>query len=284
MVGLFSVLLLGSLVAFVVFGVLYLQAAVKKLPDKRYGLGILVSLVLFVVGIAGTLILYTPQEADIVHSENGIEVNLMAHRNQPMETEYQVEPEQTEVMPEQSQDQYLTDSEISTTEDRVEDYEVDINTVEYLPDSEMSYTEALTEDVIEMNATEVQDEQPAVNSPPVAAEHVPNPTTAPVPTPEPVIEDSIPARWYVGGNLHSATVAEWRTATYENKLATAADFIAWLYTNDLVNFQITDANSILPFAIELAVALDAIANENNLMDSNAVTEIVPFIIVLMEWV
>lgn len=33
------------------------------------------------------------------------------------------------------------------------------------------------------------------------------------------------AKWYVGGTLHRATMREWRLATYENKLATAGDFL-----------------------------------------------------------
>ena len=32
--------------------------------------------------------------------------------------------------------------------------------------------------------------------------------------------------WYVGGTLHKATIAEWRTATAANKLATCSDFVA----------------------------------------------------------
>lgn len=31
--------------------------------------------------------------------------------------------------------------------------------------------------------------------------------------------------WYSGGTLHRRTVGEWRTATYENRLATSADFV-----------------------------------------------------------
>jgi len=33
-------------------------------------------------------------------------------------------------------------------------------------------------------------------------------------------------QWYEGGNLHGATFAQWRGATYQNKLATAADWLA----------------------------------------------------------
>ena len=38
-------------------------------------------------------------------------------------------------------------------------------------------------------------------------------------------QSSKPKEWYVGGSLHDKTVAEWRTATYENRLATSADFV-----------------------------------------------------------
>jgi hypothetical protein len=32
--------------------------------------------------------------------------------------------------------------------------------------------------------------------------------------------------WYSGGNLHKATVGQWRAASYSNKLATASDWLA----------------------------------------------------------
>jgi len=33
-------------------------------------------------------------------------------------------------------------------------------------------------------------------------------------------------QWFQGGNLHNATVAQWKSATYQNKLATASDWLA----------------------------------------------------------
>ena len=33
-------------------------------------------------------------------------------------------------------------------------------------------------------------------------------------------------KWYEGGNLHSVKISEWEIATYRNKLATCADFMA----------------------------------------------------------
>lgn len=35
-----------------------------------------------------------------------------------------------------------------------------------------------------------------------------------------------PKQWFEGGNLHNATIAEWRKATPENRLATASDWLA----------------------------------------------------------
>lgn len=32
-------------------------------------------------------------------------------------------------------------------------------------------------------------------------------------------------KWFEGGNLHKATIAQWKTATYRNKLATASDWL-----------------------------------------------------------
>lgn len=33
-------------------------------------------------------------------------------------------------------------------------------------------------------------------------------------------------QWYIGGNLHKATVLEWMNSTNENKLATCGDFMS----------------------------------------------------------
>lgn len=33
-------------------------------------------------------------------------------------------------------------------------------------------------------------------------------------------------QWFQGGNLHKATVAEWKNASYQNKLATSADWLS----------------------------------------------------------
>ncbi len=44
--------------------------------------------------------------------------------------------------------------------------------------------------------------------------------------PSNVSNDSAKDQWFQGGSLHSATVGEWKRATYQNKLATASDWLA----------------------------------------------------------
>jgi hypothetical protein len=39
---------------------------------------------------------------------------------------------------------------------------------------------------------------------------------------------TVTSPWYVGGTLHDVTIAEWRSATPANRLATSADFVAQL--------------------------------------------------------
>lgn len=55
--------------------------------------------------------------------------------------------------------------------------------------------------------------------------------------------------WYVGGDLHRSTIAEWRQASPRNKLATAADWVTALKLAD--NFRDTR-----PLAEELVTCID----------------------------
>ena len=45
-------------------------------------------------------------------------------------------------------------------------------------------------------------------------------------TPKNIVSKSEAVEWYVGGNLHNATVGQWKVASERNKLATAADWLA----------------------------------------------------------
>ncbi len=45
-------------------------------------------------------------------------------------------------------------------------------------------------------------------------------------TPSSIPSSTSAKQWFHGGNLHNATVAQWKGATYQNKLATASDWLA----------------------------------------------------------
>jgi len=70
----------------------------------------------------------------------------------------------------------------------------------------------------------------------------------------------IPA-WYQGGTLHNKTIKEWREASYEDKLATCANFISIevikdIRNNPLLVIEITDINYIKPYAEKLVMLID----------------------------
>ena len=56
--------------------------------------------------------------------------------------------------------------------------------------------------------------------------------------------------WYEGGTLHNATVNQWKEATYENKLATCADFVASIDKN------ISSEKELLAKAFQLQCCID----------------------------
>ncbi|MBU2547487.1 MAG: hypothetical protein KKB20_03665 [Proteobacteria bacterium] len=64
------------------------------------------------------------------------------------------------------------------------------------------------------------------------------------------------SHWYENGTLHKASVAEWNKATYENKLATAAD---WLLTTPQAKAKIQIDGSIdilKPYAVKLVECIN----------------------------
>ncbi len=51
------------------------------------------------------------------------------------------------------------------------------------------------------------------------------------------IERSSREKWYVGGNLHAKKMSDWYKATYDNRLATAADFVSVYYQRQGKRFR-----------------------------------------------
>ncbi|MDA8967306.1 hypothetical protein N9F24_01225 [Akkermansiaceae bacterium] len=79
-----------------------------------------------------------------------------------------------------------------------------------------------------------------------------------------------PSKWYRGGSLHQSNMSEWREASYENRLATAADFSATLVKQQGKSFA--DINELKPRAIALEIAITE-AGRGGIADNQKVSAI-----------
>ena len=82
--------------------------------------------------------------------------------------------------------------------------------------------------------------------------------------------------WYSGGNLHKATLDEWRKASNQNRLATSSDFIAAVSKD--VGWLSTD--EIKPLAVELMSCIDSTAGDSGL-DNMHVSEVAAACLVML---
>jgi hypothetical protein len=88
-------------------------------------------------------------------------------------------------------------------------------------------------------------------------------------------------KWYAGGGLHSSSVQEWRKSTYENKLATAAD---WTLASPSVKKTVQDSGDINTnkfFAKELVTCIDKAIEGVDI--SGGATDIAVSCMVIMGW-
>lgn len=64
------------------------------------------------------------------------------------------------------------------------------------------------------------------------------------------------ASWHIGGNLHTATVFQWKNASESNKLATCGDWIAAWEKNGLTRKTYPNIDSVKPDSIQLRACLN----------------------------
>lgn len=76
-------------------------------------------------------------------------------------------------------------------------------------------------------------------------------------------EKSNSNQWFKGGNLHNATVSQWNEASYQNKLATAADWLAATEWKGHLNSP-DDFNKIKVKAQMLVDAVDEVVAETEI--------------------
>ncbi len=139
---------------------------------------------------------------------------------------------------------------------------------------------AVVEEEVPPTATDEPEpaEEPEPTTPPeptntLAPTDTPEPTSTPGPTDTPApTRTSIPSatplatRWFDGGTLHDATVAEWREAEERNQLATAADWVVVL-DNDV------PASELQPRATELTICTNTAIDGVEGLDESPAREI-----------
>ncbi len=87
-------------------------------------------------------------------------------------------------------------------------------------------------------------------------------------------------KWFEGGNLHKATISQWKKATYRNKLATAGDWLAATKWKGHIN-SMDDFNRLKVKAAVLVNAIDGSikVDEIDEIESMVISEIVTLIII-----
>lgn len=101
--------------------------------------------------------------------------------------------------------------------------------------------------------------------------------------------------WYQGGTLHEANALTWQKATQQDKLATCADFIAGLYSKDLLAPEISEkmksVDDFKPYASELVKQLDAAfapesdpAQNKKMFTNQTVKSTAMMLMIMMKWV
>lgn len=101
--------------------------------------------------------------------------------------------------------------------------------------------------------------------------------------------------WYQGGTLHEANALTWQKSTQQNKLATCADFIAGLYSKDLLAPEISgkmkSVDDFKPYASELVKQLDAAfapesdpVKNKKMFTNQTVKSTAMMLMIMMKWV
>ena len=102
-------------------------------------------------------------------------------------------------------------------------------------------------------------------------------------------------KWYEGGTLHNVSAIEWQQASYENKLATCADFISSMWIEKLLKpslqNQIKTMDDMQVLAQELVTQMDAAMKESTDSEENRVlytnqkvSDIASLLMISMGWV
>ena len=90
--------------------------------------------------------------------------------------------------------------------------------------------------------------------------------------------------WYQGGTLHSANIGEWKQASYDNKLATCADFIANLWMHNKLKINVAHMDTLKIYAKELVTCIDKATDGIDDVNDQSVSSIAAMGMTMMEWI
>lgn len=82
-------------------------------------------------------------------------------------------------------------------------------------------------------------------------------------------------QWYQGGTLHTSTIADWKNATEENKLATCGDFCANIYKDNSID-------EIKIIATNLKICIDEAVKGYDTVNNSAISEMAVLCLTLMQ--
>ena len=90
--------------------------------------------------------------------------------------------------------------------------------------------------------------------------------------------------WYEMGTLHGSTIKEWKQSTYENKIATSADWV--LAGSKSIKSKIMNSGNIdnlKPYSKELVICIDGATKDHTNWDNSNTTEVAASCMALMGW-
>ena len=90
--------------------------------------------------------------------------------------------------------------------------------------------------------------------------------------------------WYEGGTLHSAKIGQWKQASYEDKLATCADFIANLWKHDKLKINVAYIGTLKTYAKKLVTCIDTAVDGIDDVNDQDVSTIAVMGMYTMDWV
>ena len=79
--------------------------------------------------------------------------------------------------------------------------------------------------------------------------------------------------WYEGGTLHNATIAQWKRASRQNKIATCADWLSALYMRGNLNVNISGMNDLKTVATTLVDYIDKASGSTRELDNETANSV-----------